>query len=95
MIPWKSHQTHSKTFLAVNPGLATICAGAPIFEQDCLCLTMSLVTHFSTISHHLQLEIRSIRLFFVRVAKLLSISNLNYPSKRFFMQFLPPGKSKQ
>ena len=38
MILCQSHQTHRRTFLAVNPGLATVWAASPLFVSDPFCI---------------------------------------------------------
>ncbi|GFW90198.1 hypothetical protein TNCV_1790182 [Trichonephila clavipes] len=73
----ESHQIHSRTFLAVSPGLATVCAASPHFDHDLFRTIWSYVIHFpspvtirlrnDSISFRLarssQMEIRSIMFF--------------------------------
>jgi len=54
MIPFQSHQTHSKTFLFVNSGLAIVWAGSPRLDYDLFRLLFSYLTHFSSPVHPLQ-----------------------------------------
>ncbi|GFY26450.1 hypothetical protein TNCV_2877821 [Trichonephila clavipes] len=48
MIPFQSHQIHSRTFLAVSPGLAPVGAASPHFGQDRFRTLLQYGTHFSS-----------------------------------------------
>ncbi|GFX51314.1 pre-mRNA-processing factor 40 homolog A [Trichonephila clavipes] len=77
---------HSRIFLAVSPGLATVCAASPHFDHDSFRTILLYVTHFSfpvtirlrngTISFRLakalQMEIRSIMSFGVNCPSKIS-----------------------
>ncbi|GFT70087.1 hypothetical protein TNCV_4690261 [Trichonephila clavipes] len=75
--PFQSHQTHSRTFLDVSPGLATVSAASPLFHHDRFRTILSYAIHFSSpVTIHIrnvlsllclarpsQMEIRSITFF--------------------------------
>lgn len=41
MIPWQSHQTHNKSFLAINSGMGAFCVGSLHFGYDHFNFTVS------------------------------------------------------